>query len=817
MKLSELAHHQEAVITKVKGRGAFRKRILEMGFVNGQKISVVKGAPLRDPIQYRIMDYEVSLRKSEASLIEVLTKNEATELKKIEFEGVLTDDELKVSASEKGKNINIALIGNPNCGKTTLYNKASHSKAKVGNYSGVTIDTHEAKFKQDGYQLLLTDLPGTYSLSAYTPEELFVRKHLVDVHPDIVINVVDASNLERNLYLTTQLIDLDIKVIIALNMHDELEKKGVNFDYKKLGDMIGVPIIPTVSTKGEGIKELFKKAIDVYEDKDLSVRHVHINYGKNIEKSVELIQQVIRKESNYSLTDKVSSRFLAVKLIERDKDAVEMVSVCENLTEIRQVTDKEVVRLEEELDTDSETLITDAKYGFIAGALKGTYFDGPEGKRKKTQGIDALLTHKIWGFPIFIFFMWLMFQSTFTVGAYPMEWIESLVGMLGDGLSAFLGPGMLRDLLVDGIIGGVGGVIIFLPNILILFFFISLMEDTGYIARAAFIMDKLMHFLGLHGKSFIPLIMGFGCNVPAIMATRTLESKNNRLLTMLINPFMSCSARLPVYILLIGAFFQDSPGTVLFSMYIIGILLSIIMAVIFKKTLFKLEEVPFVMELPPYRIPTFKSTLTHMWEKGFQYLKKMGGVILFASIIIWALGYFPREVNFSKNYDALITQSLSDSTAVAQLEIQKESERFEASYIGKIGHFIEPVIQPLGFDWKMGISLVTGMAAKELVVSTMGVLYQVGEDTAEDSKDLINKLQSHTYQYGDKKGQKVFTPLIAYSFMLFILIYFPCVAVIAAIKKESGGWKWAIFTMVYTTGLAYLISFVVYQVGSIFI
>ncbi|MFT6715819.1 MAG: ferrous iron transport protein B [Saprospiraceae bacterium] len=817
MKLSELQHDQEAVITKVRGRGAFRKRILEMGFVKGQKISIVKGAPLRDPIVYRIMDYEVSLRKSEGSLIEVLTKDEAKNVSAASFEGVLSDDELKISASKKGKNINIALVGNPNCGKTTLYNKASHSRAKVGNYSGVTVDTHEAVFEQDGYRMFLTDLPGTYSLSAYTPEELFVRKHLVDNDPDIIINVVDASNLERNLYLTTQLIDLDIKVIIALNMHDELESKGVNFDYKKLGDMIGIPIIPTVSTKGKGVDDLFKKAIEVYEDRDQSVRHVHMNYGKNIEKSIGVIQQAIRQKSNYTLTDKISSRFLAVKLIERDKDAVEMVTVCENHNEIRQVTDREVVRLEEELDTDSETLITDAKYGFIAGALKGTYFDGPKGKRKKSQGIDILLTHKIWGFPIFIFFMWLMFQSTFTVGAYPMEWIKTLVSFSGDGLSNLLGPGMLRDLLVDGIIGGVGGVIIFLPNILILFFFISLMEDTGYIARAAFIMDKLMHFLGLHGKSFIPLIMGFGCNVPAIMATRTLESRNNRLLTMLINPFMSCSARLPVYILLIGAFFQDNPGTVLFSMYIIGILLSIVMAVVFKKTLFKLDEVPFVMELPPYRVPTFKSTMIHMWEKGFQYLKKMGGVILFASIVIWALGYFPREVNYSKDYDTLITQSIDIESDVALLKIQKESERFEGSYIGKIGHFIEPAIRPLGFDWKMGISLITGMAAKELVVSTMGVLYQVGEDTAEDSEDLINQLQSHTYQYGDKKGEKVFTPLVAYGFMLFILIYFPCIAVIAAIKKESGGWKWAIFTMVYTTGLAYFVSFVVYQIGSIFI
>lgn len=825
MKLSELAPNQEAVIIKVKGRGAFRKRILEMGFVKGQTISIVKGAPLKDPIQYSLMDYQVSLRKSEASLIEVLTIEEAKELSTLPFEGVIIEDYLNDSsktnvkelAAKKGKEINIALVGNPNCGKTTLFNVASKSRAKVGNYSGVTVDTHESKFKKNGFSINLTDLPGTYSLSAYSHEELYVRNHIVDQSPDLVINVVDASNLERNLYLTTQLIDMDIKVIIALNMYDELESSKVNFDYKKLGDMLGIPIVPTSSVKNKGVGELFEKAIEVYEDRDLSVRHVHMNYGLNIEKSINAIQELIKEDSNSALTDRLSSRFLAIKLIERDKDAVDLISDCSNATAIRQIADREVVRLEEELSSDGETIITDAKYGFIAGALKGTFFDGPEGKRKKSQGLDAVLTHKYLGFPIFIFFMWMMFQSTFTFGAIPMGWIESLVGIIGSTLSDLLGPGMFRDLLVDGIIGGVGGVIIFLPNILILFFFISLMEDTGYIARAAFIMDKLMHYLGLHGKSFIPLVMGFGCNVPAIMATRTLESKNNRLLTMLINPFMSCSARLPVYILLIGAFFQDSPGTVLFSMYIIGILLSIIMAIIFKKTLFKLDEVPFVMELPPYRLPTLKSTLIHMWEKGAQYLKKMGGTIMIASIIIWALGYFPREVNFSKDYNTLIANSQDNTSETAQLEIQKESERFEKSYIGKFGHFIEPAIQPLGFDWKMGISLVTGMAAKELVVSTMGVLYQVGADTPEDSQALISKLQSHTYQYGAKQGEKVFNPLIAFGFMLFILIYFPCVAVIAAIKKESGGWKWAIFTMVYTTGLAYFISFVVYQVGSIFI
>ncbi|MCP4459249.1 MAG: ferrous iron transport protein B, partial [Cytophagales bacterium] len=445
-------------------------------------------------------------------------------------------------------------------------------------------------------------------------------------------------------------------------------------------------------------------------------------------------------------------------------------------------------------------------------------------RRKKTDSIDTFLTNKFLGFPVFIFFMWLMFQTTFTIGAYPMEWIESIVGIFGKWVNTTMENGMLKDLLVDGIIGGVGGVIVFLPNILILFFFISLMEDTGYISRAAFIMDKLMHNLGLHGKSFIPLIMGFGCNVPAIMATRTLESKNNRLLTMLINPFMSCSARLPVYILIIGAFFPDNPGTVLFSIYLIGILLSIFFAMLFKKVLFKLEEVPFVMELPPYRIPTMKSIVNHMWDKGYLYVKKMGGVILIASILIWALGYFPRTTDFSKDYDDLIAnaevsnqEESKRAQVIVELELQKEVERFENSYIGRMGHFIEPAIKPLGFDWKMGVSLITGMAAKEIVVSTMGVLYHADTGADETSEALMDKLQSHEYSYGEKKGEKVFTPLVAYGFMLFILIYFPCVAAVAAIKKESGGWKWAVFTMVYTTTTAYVVSLLVYQIGSLFV
>ncbi|MCD4746067.1 MAG: ferrous iron transport protein B [Bacteroidales bacterium] len=841
MTLHELNQGEKGVITKVRGRGAFRKRITEMGFVKGKIITVIRKAPLKDPIEYNIMDYQVSLRRSEAKLVEVITENEARNSKKAnsDFNGTITNEILKNTAKKKGEIIDVALVGNPNSGKTTLFNFASGSKEHVGNYGGVTIDLKQAKFKQNGYTFNIIDLPGTYSLTAYTPEELYVRKYILGSVPDVVINVVDASNLERNLYLTTQLIDMDIKVIVALNMYDELSAKGDKFDYKSLGKMIGIPFVPTVASKRKGIKELFQKVIDVYEDNDPTVRHIHINYGKGVETSIKNIQDKIWE--NKSLTDKVSSRFYAIKLLEKDNGVKFSLSRLNNYNDIKETLAAEINKLESHLNEDSETLITDAKYGFIAGALKETFQSNKQKRKLKTDTeiIDTFITHRLFGFPIFIFFLWLMFQSTFSIGAFPMRWIEQLISIIGRNIENIMPSGILKDLIVDGIIGGVGGVIIFLPNILILFFFISLMEDTGYMARAAFIMDKLMHKIGLHGKSFIPLVMGFGCNVPAIMATRTLENKNDRLLTMLINPFMSCSARLPVYVLLIGAFFPEYPGTVLFSIYSIGILIAIGVAIVFKKTIFKSKEVPFVMELPPYRIPTLRTIIRHMWHKASLYLRKMGGVILIASIIIWALGYFPREIENSKKINSIINQteleytqqldliSSTDTlkikellkekeTTVRSLELRKENEHQANSYIGRIGHFIEPVMKPLGFDWKMSVSLLAGVAAKEIVVSTMGVLYQADTNDDNVSNNLKTTLQTQTYKNGDKKGKNIFTPLIAFAFIMFILIYFPCVAVIVAIKKESGNWKWALFMVVYTTSLAWLISFSVYQVGSLF-
>jgi len=843
MTLRDLEQGEKGIITKVRGRGAFRKRLTEMGFVKGKVVTVVKKAPLKDPIEYNIMGYEISLRHSEALLVEVITVKETKKLenqnKDKDFNGIIDEKLLKTTARKKGQVIDVALVGNPNSGKTTIFNYASRSKEHIGNYGGVTVDSKQAKFKLDGYTLNIIDLPGTYSMTAYSPEELYVRKYILGFHPDIVINVIDASNLERNLYLTTQLIDMDIKVIVALNMFDELQQKGDTFDYESLGKMIGIPFIPTVGSKGKGISELFRKVIEVYDDREPLVRHIHINYGKEVEESIGHIQEEIRR--NKGLTDRISSRFYAIKLLEKDQGSHFSLSRTKNYQIIKETAEDEISKLESHFLDDSETLITDAKYGFIAGALKETYKPNKFKKKLKTDTeiIDTFITHKIFGFPIFIFFLWLMFMATFRLGEYPQIWIEDIVALAGEGFNNILPDSIFKDLIINGIIGGVGGVIVFLPNILILFFFISFMEDTGYMARAAFIMDKLMHKIGLHGKSFIPLIMGFGCNVPAIMATRTLENRSDRLLTMLINPFMSCSARLPVYILIISAFFHGNEVTALFSIYAIGIFFAIFFAIIFKKTIFKSKEAPFVMELPPYRLPTLRTTLRHMWSKASQYIKKMGGVIMIASIIIWALGYFPRNSekanefdqrirqteleyndlikNESRNYDNITKLNIEKMEAINKIDIEKAGYLQENSFIGRIGKFVEPVMSPLGFDWKMSVSLLAGVAAKEIVVSTMGVLYQAEADPDNSSETLVNKIQSARYTYGDKAGQPVFSKVTAFAFLMFILLYFPCVAVVAAIRKESGNWKWALFMIVYTTATAWFIAFLVNQAGSLFV
>ena len=794
-----------------------------MGFIRGKEVEVVKNAPLKDPIQYRILGYDVSLRRSDAQLIDVVSAAEYAEEQKAAGDRPIdqyilpSDEELRNIALKKGKIINVALVGNPNCGKTSLFNFASGAHEHVGNYSGVTVDAKEGTFQHKGYTFKIVDLPGTYSLSAYSPEELYVRKHLNEEQPDVVINVVDASNLERNLYLTCQLIDMDERMVIALNMYDELERQGNKFDYESLSRMLGIPMIPTVSRTGFGIEALFDRVIQVYEEADPILRHIHINYGDILEKGIKNINATLKKVAD--IPTSISKRYLSIKLLERDKEVETEIKNFPQAESILQERDRNTTQIEELLKQDCETAFTDARYGFIDGALRETFQRNKIREVTSTQLIDTFVTHKILGFPIFILFMWIMFEVTFRVGEYPMGWIEWLVGVIGDFMRNTMSDGPLKDLLVDGIIGGVGGVIVFLPNILILYAFISFMEDSGYMARAAFIMDKLMHKMGLHGKSFIPLVMGFGCNVPAIMASRTIESRNSRMITMLILPLMSCSARLPIYVLLSGAFFPKQAGSVLLMLYLAGIFLAIVMARVFKRFLFKEEDVPFVMELPPYRMPTGKSIMLHMWEKAKQYLHKMGGVILVASIIIWFLSYFPLHSPEEAEIDRQIAQveqvgelSSEQQETLSLLEHHKATVHQKNSYIGMIGEALQPILSPLGFDWKMSVSLMTGMAAKEVVVSTLSVLY-VGEADDEGSPQLDKMMKEDTYD----DGTPVFTPLVALSFMLFVLIYFPCVATISAIVHESGSWKWGLFVIGYTCLLAWAVSFVVFQAGSLFI
>ncbi len=821
MTLNELHSGDTATISRIRGRGAFRKRLAEMGFIRGKRITVLKSAPLKDPIEYRILDSNVSLRRSEASLVEVVSEKESKELLIDSLGSISGSIHRRSLVSRPEKVIEVALVGNPNSGKTTLFNRVSRSREHVGNYAGVTVDSKEAIFHHGGYTFRITDLPGTYSLSDFSSEERYVREHILLKKPDVVVNVVDANNLERNLYLTSQLIDMDVTVVLALNMYDDLLERKDKLELDLLSKLLGIRVVPTISHRGKGIFRLLNHVIRVFEDKDPDIRHIHINYGEELEQSVQRIQEEIRLTP--SLTDHYSSRFLSLKLLEKDDNCTFLISEAPNFIEIQDTAREEGQRIRSLFKEDADTMITDARYGFVAGALKETMKrSGANPGFSRSQRIDRILTHKYFGLPIFLGFLWLMFHATFTLGNYPMTWIEAGVDLLGSFLSSNMGEGIFRDMLVDGVIGGVGGVIVFLPNILILFFCISLMEDSGYMARTAFIMDKIMHLFGLHGKSFIPLVMGFGCNVPAIMATRTLENKNDRLLTMLIIPFMSCSARLPVYVLVAGAIFPEQAGNVIFLLYMVGAVFSLLISILFKNILFKNKEAPFVMELPVYRNPGIRLILRHMWTKGMHYLKKMGGVILVASLVIWALGYFPRNVDYSLNYEELIAAeqkkgSGESAASIEQLQLQKESEHQLNSFIGRMGVAIEPVIRPLGFDWKMGISLVTGFAAKEIVVSTMGVLYQAeaGEDSY-GSVSLQQRIGQQEYASGPKAGTRVFTPLAGISFLLFVLFYLPCVAVIAAVGRESGSWKWAGFVLFYTTAIAWTVSFVVYQLGSLF-
>jgi ferrous iron transport protein B len=798
MLLSELKSGESGYIVKVKGQNAFKRRISEMGFVRGQQVTVIKEAPFKDPIEYNVMGYMLSLRRQEASLIEVITETPSVHQKK--YNGTTIEiQESEADIIKAGKTINIAMIGNPNSGKTSIFNYASRSHEKVGNYSGVTVGAKLAKVEYQGYSLNIYDLPGTYSLSTYSPEELYVREFLFENQPDIVINVLDSTNLERNLFLTTQLLDLNLKLVVALNMYDELNQND-KLDYKTFGKMIGVPMVPTVGYKGKGLAMLFAAVIDKFNESEFRGRRININYGKDVEISINKIQDEIKNIPPSPLTDRFCARFLAIKLIEKDEDLKNRIRNISMGNKVIHIAEKEIAQLELNTGIDTETIITDAKYGFIAGALLENLKLHSSSRQVKSIKIDKLLTHKYLGIPIFFALLWLTFQLTFRLGKHPTEWINSGIQFLSGLVSQFLADGALNHLLRDGILGGVGGVLVFLPNILVLFFFISLMEDTGYMARAAFIMDKAMHRIGLHGKSFIPLVMGFGCNVPAILATRIIESKNNRLVTMLILPFMSCSARLPIYILLIGTFFPSNQGTVLFFIYLTGIVLAGVSALLYKKFLVVGEDVPFVMELPPYRTPTVRNTLRHMWSQSAEYLKRIGGIILLASIIIWGLNYYPGG-----------SKILNPATA-EKSDINSQADEMPSSYLERFGRVIQPVMEPLGFDWKMSVSLLAGIPGKEIVLSTMGVLYDADEEDAVIPA-LEERIRDEKYTSGPRKGEKVFNPLVALTYLLFLLIYFPCVAVVASIARESGESKWAVFIVLYTTVMAWVLSFLFYQTG----
>ncbi len=807
MKLSELKTGEKGVIVKVLGHGGFRKRIIEMGFVKGKTVEVLMNAPLQDPVKYKVMGYEVSLRHQEAEQIEVVNEGslEQTSFGDVKAQSVPDDESmqqdttirLQRQAMRERRTIHVALVGNPNCGKTSLFNYASGAHAHVGNYSGVTVDASEARATMFGYEFLLTDLPGTYSMSCYSPEELYVRKHLSEKMPDVVINVIDASNLERNLYLTTQLVDMNVRMVCALNMYDEFERRGDHIDLKTLSSLFGMPMVPTSFKSGMGVKELFRAVIQAYEKQE-STRHIHINYGHEIEQGIEHIQKYLKADEHIRL--RYSTRYLAIKLLEHDSEVLQYVGshlAEENRPEDRkqllQARDVAAARVQEETGSDSETAIMDAKYGFINGALKeaGYKTGSKEDTYRWTHHIDNILSNRFLGFPIFFAILFVMFQTTFALGQYPMDWIDAGVAWLGSLVEESMADGPLRSMLVDGVVGGVGSVIVFLPQILILYFFISLMEDSGYMSRAAFIMDRLMHKMGLHGKSFIPLVMGFGCNVPAVMATRTIESRRSRIITMMILPFMSCSARLPIYIMIAGTFFAlEYRSWVMISLYAVGIVMSVIASKIFAVFVLKGEDTPFVMELPPYRWPTAKAIGRHTWEKGKEYLKKMGGIILVASILVWGLGYFPHN-------DELSNQ-----------------QQQEQSYIGRMGKAVEPIFAPQGFNWKLDVSLIAGVGAKEIVASSIGVLYS-GDDSFADDETFSDDTEKYTRLHQLMAADGI-TTLAAYCYLLFVLIYFPCVATIVAIKNETGSWRWALVAAIYTSVLAWIVSALVFQIGSLF-
>ena len=786
MRLSELKTGESATVVKVLGYGGFRRRIMEMGFVRGQRVTVVLAAPLKDPIEYHIMGYDISLRRKEAEMVVVMTREEAEQLSYDDTSIQDVDaDVVENAIKHSTSHISVGLVGNPNSGKTSLFNTLCGRSEHVGNYSGVTVDAKRGTLRHKGYTIEITDLPGTYALSAYSPEEVYVRRHLVDHTPDIIVNTIVASNLERNLYLTTELIDISPNMGIALNMYDELERSGAKFDHNALDEMIGVPMIPIVAPSGRGIEELLDTIIAVHENRDKRVRHIHIGYGSVIEESLEPLNTDMRQHRD-ELTAHFPPRYFALKMIEGDKEITALLESTPNYDRWQRMAQRARTEIEEALGEDVETALANQKYGFISGALKETY-QATERKRNTIgDKLDAIVTHRIWGFPIFFILMWFMFYCTFALGAYPQEWIEMGVGWLYDTVHGMMSEGPLRDMLTDGVISGVGSVLVFLPNIMILYLFISFFEDSGYLARAAFIMDRVMHRMGVHGKSFIPMVMGFGCNVPAVMACRTIECRTSRIITIMVVPFMSCSARLPIFMMIVGTFFADHAGTVLFLLYVLGMLMAVVTARLMRRFMFREQEAPFVMELSPYRMPTAKTTVRHMWSKCAQYLRKMGGLILIASIIVWLMSYYPRP-----KYD----------------DNSPEAPNYELSYMGYIGKVCEPVFEPMDLNWQASVALLSGIPAKEIVVSTMNVLYSQQGDPIDD--------ETISPKVSERITKSMSIPS-AVAFLVFALLYLPCIATIMAIGSELN-WKWAVGSAIYNTAIAWVLAYAAYLITSLII
>ena len=832
MNLHDLEEGKRGIITRVRGRGAFRRRVMEMGFVYGEEVCALRKAPFSGPMEFEVKGTKVLLRKSEAALIEITTAGDAARQQGRVYAQWLEQE--SVAHTGEGTHITVALVGNTTSGKTTLFNLMTTSKEKVGNYSGVT----QVPIRKDvifgDHRITWIDLPGVYSLTGDTNAGRTVRDCLLHDMPDVIVNVADVNNLERNLYLTTDLIDTDSRVIMVLSKTESFEKSGSQLDTEMLTRLMGIPVTDPGGESKQAIARLNERIVMAFLDRDKDIRHIHINYGEQLEQSVRVVKSLIRTEANIPLTNIISGRFLAIKLLQGDKHAQDLIRKCPNRNDIAEAVERESRRIFSLYRVSASDMITDYKSGFVKGALKETLRKGRR-KTDRSERIDRIITHRYLGLPVFAAFMWLMFTATFTLGSYPMAWIERFVAWISGLLNTNMADGMLRDLLVDGVISGAGGVLVFLPNILILYFFISLMEDTGYMSRAVFIVDRMMHRIGLHGKSFIPLVMGFGCNVPAILATRMLENRKERMITILINPFISCNARLPVYILFITAFFPETPGTILFVVYFTGILVAVLTALILKRFLRRDADQPFVMELPGYRAPSGRVIATQMWDRSLQYLKKIGGVILIASVIFWALSYFPLNIEYTRDYDreaadtsgryqSLIAGAGMDTTLVGQLtqtrdqklmhlKTAKKSEQKEKSYLGRIGHFMEPVIRPLGFDWRVGIAILSGIPAKEIIVSSLAVLYQVDSDADVDNQTLMSRIRDQKHMSGTLQGEPLFNKAVALAFMVFVLLYIPCIGTLTAIIRETGKRKWGLISVVYSLSLAWVLAFVVYRIG----